>query len=395
MRVLVVIHYPVFGGPHNQALLLARAFERRGVEMTVLVPDGPGSAAPRLRAADIDVVTIPLHRLRASLNPARQLPLIAGFWPEVRALRHVIRDRNVDLVQIGGLVNPHAAIAARLESVAVVWQLLDTRAPMGLRRLLMPLVLRLSDVVMTTGRRVASVHPGAEALGERLHVFYPPVDPDAFDPKRVDAESARAEFGFAPADLVIGTVGNLNPQKGYEYLIRAAARVRKGRAEAKLLVVGASHDTHRAYERGLYHLCDELGLVVGRDVIFAGPRNDVRPALAAMDIFALASVPRSEGAPTAVEEALTIGVPVVATDVGAVAELVDEGETGYLVPPLDAEAMAERLEQLLSDSDERARMGARAPRRARHRFSLEECAEVHLAAYELALSRRGSPGLGR
>jgi glycosyltransferase involved in cell wall biosynthesis len=380
----------VFGGPHNQALLLARALERRGVDMTVLVPEGPGSAVSRLREAKIDVVTIPLHRLRESLNPAHQFSLLVHFWPEVRALRGVIRKCDIDLVQIGGLVNPHAAIAARLEGAAVVWQLLDTRAPMALRRVLMPLVVRIADVVMSTGRKVAAVHPGAEALGERLRIFFPPVDPDLFEPLAMDAVAARTEFGLGQADLVVGTVGNLNPQKGHEYLLRAMALARAERTEAKLLVVGASHETHRAYERGLYRLCGDLGLVKGRDVIFAGPRADVRPALAAMDVFAFAPVPRSEGAPTAVEEAMMMGLPVVATDVGAMAEVVDDGKTGYLVPPLNPQAMSEVLLRLLGDSAERMRLGTSGHDRARERFSLEECADVHLAAYEHAVRRRRS-----
>jgi glycosyltransferase involved in cell wall biosynthesis len=380
----------VFGGPHNQALLLARALERRGVDMTVLVPEGPGGAASRLRDANIVVVTIPLHRLRESLNPAHQLSLLARFWPEVRALRRVIRERDIDLVQIGGLVNPHAAIAARLEGAAVVWQLLDTRAPMALRRVLMPLVVRVADIVMSTGRKVAAVHPGAEALGDRLRVFFPPVDPDLFEPLNLDAVAARAEFGLGQSDLVVGTVGNLNPQKGYEYLLQAMALARAEGTEAKLLIIGASHDTHRAYERGLYRLCGKLGLVKGQDVIFAGPREDVRPALAAMDVFAFAPVPRSEGAPTAVEEAMMMGLPVVATDVGAMAEVVDNCRTGYLVPPLNPRGMSEVLLRLLGDSAERTRLGACGRDRARELFSLEECADVHLAAYESAVRRRRS-----
>jgi hypothetical protein len=177
VNVLFVIHYPVFGGPHNQALLLARSLRRRGVEMTVLLPDEPGNAADRIRAAGVDVVTMPLHRARATLHPAHQLRFVVGMRSEVGAIRRLIRDRAVDVVQIGGLLNPHAAIAARQEDTPIVWQILDTRSPMVLRRVMMPLVLRVSDMVMTTGRAVADVHPGAAGLGERLRRFYPPVEP--------------------------------------------------------------------------------------------------------------------------------------------------------------------------------------------------------------------------
>jgi glycosyltransferase involved in cell wall biosynthesis len=389
VNVLFVIHYPVFGGPHNQALLLARSLEAHGVSMTVLLPDEPGNAAERLRHAGVELVLIPLHRLRATPDPVRQLRFLGNLAREVRTIRRIIRERRIDVVQLGGLVNPHSAIAARLERTAVVWQILDTRAPMALRRAMMPLVLRLSDVVMTTGRAVAEVHPGAAELGDRVRPFFPPVDPDIFTPDGVDRDAARAHFGFEQSDEVLGSVGNLNPQKGHVYLLRAAALIRRTRPGVRVLVVGASYETHRAYEQELFRLCRELGLTVGRDVVFAGALTDVRRALAAMDVFVLASVPRSEGAPTAIEEAMMMQLPVVATDVGAVREVVEDERTGFVVPPLDPPAFADAAIRILEDPEARTLFGARGRERALERFSAEECARVHLDAYELALRRTG------
>jgi glycosyltransferase involved in cell wall biosynthesis len=387
VNVLFVIHYPVFGGPHNQALLLARSLRRRGVEMTVLLPDEPGNAADRIRAAGVDVVTMPLHRARATLHPAHQLRFVVGMRSEVGAIRRLIRDRAVDVVQIGGLLNPHAAIAARQEDTPIVWQILDTRSPMVLRRVMMPLVLRVADMVMTTGRAVADVHPGAAGLGERLGWFYPPVEPEVFSAEHGDRDTARAELGFAPEDLVLVGVGNLNPQKGHEYLLRAAALARRTRPAIKVLVAGAPHPTHREYEQRLHRLAGELDLEVGKDVVFAGALSDVRPVLAAADVFVLASVPRSEGAPTAIEEAMMMELPVVATDVGAVREVVEDGRTGLVVPPLDAQALAGAILRILGDHELRTSFGTRGRVRAIEHFSAEECARVHLEAYEYVLRK--------
>jgi glycosyltransferase involved in cell wall biosynthesis len=388
VNVLFVIHYPVYGGPHNQALLLARELKRHGVSMTVLLPEGPGNAVPRLRTSGIDVVTIPLHRARATLRPRPLLQLAAYLPGEVRAIRKIIRERTITIVQLGGLVNPHGAIAARLEHTAVLWQLLDTRPPMAVRRLLMPLVVRLSDVVMTTGRTVGRVHPGVEALGERLLPFFPPVDPEAFDVSSIDREDARASFGFGAEDVVIGTVGNLNPQKGHEYFLQAAAQARKLRPDIKVLVVGSSHETHHAYELGLWRLAEHLELAVGRDVIFSGALEDVRPALAAMDLFVLSSVPRSEGAPTSVEEAMMMNRPVVATNVGAVSELVADGLTGFLVQPLDPAALSRAILRVIEDPALQTAMGSHGRERALALCSVEECARIHLEAYDRALGHQ-------
>jgi glycosyltransferase involved in cell wall biosynthesis len=386
VNLLLVIHYPVFGGPHNQALRLARALEREGVNVTVLLPEH-GDGARRLRAAGIDVITMPLHRARATLRPGPLLELVRHLPGEVKAIRRVIRERGIDVVQLEGLVNPHAGIAAALEQTAVVWQLLDTRAPMAVRRLLMPLVVRLADVVMSTGRAVAHVHPGAEALGPRLQPFFPPVDTAEFEPGNVDGSAARRSYGFRPDDLVLVSVGNLNPQKGHEYLLRAVGLLRREGHRARALVVGASHETHVAYERELHRLCGRLRLEVGQDVVFAGALDDVRPALAAADIFVLSSVPRSEGVPTAAEEAMMMHLPVVATNVGGVSELVEHGVSGFVVPPLDARALAGAIVDA-ADPAVRAAMGARARERAVSLCSTEHCAQVHLQAYERAVQHR-------
>jgi glycosyltransferase involved in cell wall biosynthesis len=251
---------------------------------------------------------------------------------------------------------------------------------------MMPLVHRLSDVVMTTGIAVASAHPGAEKVGKHLRVFFPPVDAQLFDPDTVDREAARRDFGFGSGDEVVGVVANLNPQKGHEYLLRAASLCRSERKNVKLLIVGATHDTHFTYERRLHELSHELRLHVGRDVVFAGALKDVRRALAAMDVFALASVPRSEGAPTAIEEAMMMGLPVVATDVGAVRELVEAGHTGFVVPARNASALADGILRILEDARLPTEFGCRAREQAIARFTADECAQAHLSAYRLALA---------
>jgi glycosyltransferase involved in cell wall biosynthesis len=130
-------------------------------------------------------------------------------------------------------------------------------------------------------------------------------------------------------------------------------------------------------------------MTVGRDVVFTGALSDVRPALVAMDVFVLASVPRSEGAPTAIEEAMMMRLPVVATDVGAVREVVEDGCTGFVVPPLEAPALADAALRILENPEARTLFAARGRERALDRFSAEECARAHLDAYELALRRTG------
>ena len=389
MNVLNVIHYPFFGGPQNQALQTVGPLEARGVNTAVVMPDEPGAAAERLRAAGIDVVLLPLHRLRAVPDPFIQVRFLGSLPREVAALRRLIRDRSIDVVQVGGLVNPHAAIAARLEGVGVVWQLLDTRAPMVLRRLLMPWVVVLADVVMTTGVGVAHAHPGATRLGSRLVPFYPPVDTSVFCPDAARRAAARVELGISPGAILVGTVANLTPQKGLEHFVAVAEWLHAGRPDVRFVILGSAMETHGAYHARIRRMVRESAVGRAGALRIVEPGKRVAELLQSLDVFLLTSVPLSEGVSTTVLEAMATGIPVVSTDVGALSEVVADGVTGRVVAPLDDAAMVAATAVLLDDAETRARMGAEARRRATELYDSEVCADTHVRAYRIAAARVG------
>jgi glycosyltransferase involved in cell wall biosynthesis/SAM-dependent methyltransferase len=391
LRLLFPIHYPVFGGPHNQALRLAGPLKEHGWTTTVVLPKEPGGAADRLRSAGVDVAVMPLHRLRATIDPREQAALLVRSQMEIRALRDLIREREVDLVQVTGLVNPHAALAARAEGVPIVWQLVDGRAPAVLRRTLTPIARRLADALMFTGQRIADLHTDGVLPRQPSLVFFPPVDPNVFRPRPELRAQARAALRLPSEGPVVGIVANLNPQKGIEDFVRTAALVNRSIPSCHFVIVGAAYATHAGYERTVRHLAYELG--VGKQLIFAGARDCVELLYQAMEIKLVTSVPRSEGATTTVIEAMASGLPVIATDVGALREVVADGDTGLLVPPRQPAALAQAVVRLLENPSLRNTMGTRGRARFETRFSIERCVEAHMNAYAAARSRpvqRGS-----
>ncbi len=385
MRVLLIIPWPAFGGAHNQALRLSGPLGRRGVRTLVLLPDDAQAAAERLRAAGVEVATMPLGRLRATPDPLLQAHFVAGLGGEQRRLQSLITDRGIDVVQVHGVTNPQGALAARREGRAVVWQLFDTRAPMPLRRLGMPIVKRLADELTVWGEGLVRAHPGADALAARTTIVYPPVEQAAF---RTDPElrrSVRAELGLADSTPLVGTVGLLNPQKGHEHLIRAASIVRRQIPAARFLVIGASSPAHGSYEDDLRTEARDLGL--SGALSFVDPGTRVPELMQALDLFAMTSVSRSEGMPTAILEAMACAKPVVATRVGAVDELVEDGRSGLLVPPASPSAVAGAIARVLEDDELRSSLGARGRALATERFPLEGLADLHAGAYARAAER--------
>lgn len=386
MKVFSVLHFPEFGGPHNQVLRLAAPLAQRGVEYVAILPEGTG--AERLRAEKTSVKIVNLGRVRAVKDLRVQAKTAMQFPVDLWQLIRLFRREKPDIVQLSGLMNPHAAIVARLLRIPVMWQLLDTRLPMPLRKVMMRPIRWLSDSVMPIGYRVAEAHPGAEGFKERMVVFYPPVDTEAFRPQPDSDQPLRTELSI-PADApVVGVIGNINPQKGHEYFVEAAAIVHRLMPEAKFVVAGHIYPNHREYYESLLTRAEKHGLIPGEDIFYLGSRQDIPDILASIDVFALASVPNSEGTPTVILEAMACGVPVVASDVASVSEVVTDGATGYVVPSMKPEQMAARLIELLCDLEQRKTFGQRARQRVENEFSLEKCVNAHIRAFELAIAHR-------
>ena len=134
MRVLSVVHYPMFGGPHNRNMRLAPVLRGLGVDTTVLLPDEPGNAAARLTESGVDVRTLPLTRIRASRQLRPHVQLLRNFPAEVSAIRKLIEHLRIDVVQLNGLVNSQAAFAARRRRREETRKTALPRAPRGVPR---------------------------------------------------------------------------------------------------------------------------------------------------------------------------------------------------------------------------------------------------------------------
>jgi glycosyltransferase involved in cell wall biosynthesis len=183
----------------------------------------------------------------------------------------------------------------------------------------------------------------------------------------------RAELGIASEDPVIGSLGALRAQKAYEVLVRAAALLRPRFPTLRVLIAGGGEDGGR-----LAALIDELGL--GGCVMLLGHRSDVPDVLEALDVAVSSS--DFEGSPLSVMEYMDAGKPVVATRVGGVPDLIEDGVHGFLVEPRDPAALAAATEPLLRDPARAAQMGARGRERRRSEFDISVTVSRIEALYE-------------
>ncbi len=190
---------------------------------------------------------------------------------------------------------------------------------------------------------------------------------------RMPAPNVHGAFYLPTHAPIVGNVASLLPHKGHHHLIDAAKLVVREVPDARFVIVGDG-ELREALEKQVRDTHLE------RHVFLAGFRTDAIDLTKGFDLFAVSSV--TEGLCTALIDAMAAAKAVVATSAGAVPEVVVDGETGFLVPPRDHEAMAARLVVLLKDPQLRLQMGEAALRRAREQFTVERMVEETAAVYE-------------
>jgi glycosyltransferase involved in cell wall biosynthesis len=349
------------GGAETQLVALARDLASRGwdVEVVSLLPAGPGSVHGGGFGEELAAGGIPVYS-PALLGP-RALP--SALWA---LLRHW-RGRRPDVVCTFMFhANVVGTVVGRLAGVpAVATSIRNERFGPRWRERLEALTQRLSDVTVVNSESVAaSLLARGVIPPDRCRVIPNAVDLARFAPRDpATRDATRRRLGVPPHGFLWLTVGRLYPQKDHASLL-AALRIVRGRFRGVRLAVAGDGPLAACLRQQVRQAA------LTDTVHWLGARTDVADLLAASDAFVLPS--RWEGSPNAVLEALAAGVPVAATDVGGVRELVQDGASGYLAPPGDAAALAAAMERLMALRPEaRERLGrhGRESVRQRHEVS--------------------------
>lgn len=194
------------------------------------------------------------------------------------------------------------------------------------------------------------------------------------------AHPSLREHAHTPSDLLVGWIGRLSPEKGPDLFVRAASRVHAQLPLVRFLLVGEGPGREE-----IERLIAELGLVEVVDL--AGRRSDMPAVYASFDLMVSSS--RREGLPMAVLEGMATGLPWVATSVGDVPTIIQDGRTGLVVPSEDVNGMAEATTRLLQNREERAQMGAAARALVEREYSSERMTAEYLGVYLRAAAVKG------
>jgi glycosyltransferase involved in cell wall biosynthesis len=350
------------GGTERQTYLAARSLQRSGMSPGVVVWTLTGADRYQRAIEDLGI-------------PVVTAPQGKGRLAKMRWLRRLVQQVRPEVLHaMPFYLNAAAAWAMRgLPGVAVGGLRCDYRLPAVDGWVYYRVNRRWPGILLANSEKAVREAQQDRSPFRPRHLFWVPnaIDLEVFLPRRHAAVAC---------PLVAG-VGNLRREKRWDRLLRVLARVRQRTPELDFRAEIAGEGGERP---ALQRLVGELGL--SERVALLGLRRDVPQFLQSADVLALVS--DSEGAPNAVLEGMAAGLPVLATAVGDVPRLVEDGVHGFVVPPADEELLAERLTALLRDAGLRARLGAEGRRKAEREFGLEQLGirlrEIYQQAKELA-----------
>jgi glycosyltransferase involved in cell wall biosynthesis len=382
-KVLNIIQEDRLGGVSVRILQTAKHLKEDGFTTIVAMPPAKDRKfADLLDDAGILYYQVKnFKRLPPNLKPLTLLRWVLYFLPGTISLMRLIKRTKVDIVHANGILCLQGALAAKLAGVKLVWHLI-MEYPRLLKSLLLPFLYLLPDRIPVVAEVVGRYYFGASSkLANKVNVLYEPVDPSKFHPG-YNVEEYRRDFELKQKDRVIGIVGSINTQKGYEYFFPAAKMIKEAFPHTKFLVVGKRVETKEIYWQKLQALI--ANLKIKDDIILTEGKDDIPQRMNVMDIFVSSSV--KEGCPLVILEAMACQKPVVATRVGGVPELVVDGENGILVSPKDSKAIAEAVLYLLNNPERAREMGMTGRRRAIEYFNLERCVQGHEEMYKSILT---------
>jgi glycosyltransferase involved in cell wall biosynthesis len=389
IRVALVIARLNVGGPASHVIELAAGLPRDQFEVRLIAGrEGPGEAGMHYLAERMGIKPEILPQLSPRIGPAD--------LPAFLRLRAIFRDWKPDIVHThtakAGAVGRTAARSAGVPAVVHTFHGHVLRGyfspPVELFfRSLERMLARLTDRIVTLSPALkADLIEMGIAGPEKIDIVPLGMDLDPLVRCSARREELRSELGIPPGKALIGIVGRMVPIKNHRLFLEAARSMVDSGNPAHFALVGDGE-----LRESLQLLAGEMG--IADRVHFLGWKQDMEPVYAAFDLLALTS--DNEGTPVTVIEAMAAGVPVVATAVGGVPDVIRDGETGWLVPPGDASALQRAMQAALRKDKSVEAVIARARREVLLRFGREQMISTMADLYRRLAARKENAARAR
>ena len=355
----VATGFPSWGGTELHILNLSEQLRLRGYDVTVACR--PGRWVEE-RATAMGLPTVPIRVMNQH------------DWQDFGVLRQFLREHKTDVVHVhwsSDIVVP--GYAALREHIPV--RIMSRHMPYPFKsRVGSWLYSRfLYTRLVTVSNSVRETLIKASVPASKIEVIHHGTNVEAFAKITEDRRDVRAALDIPEDSVAVGIVGRIAPEKGHAVLLEAFGKVH-ARYPLSLVIVGNGPD-----EELIRETAAKMGLT--DKVFFTGFRDDVNNVINALDVVAVPST-WNEPCSAVVQQGMALSKPIIGTRAGGTPEMVVDDETGFLVPPSDADALAEALARLAGDAFLRKRLGAAGKERVEELFSLRVMTDKIEALYQ-------------
>ena len=362
MKIFISESSTAVGGQELAVLLHAEGLLKRGYDLRLILEPG----TPIAKMAEEKKLPLTLLSMQKSRYPQA-----------IVRLRALIQRHRPMILQVNSSRDSWiGSIAARLvRPRPKVIRIRHISAPLNRNLTTRLLYQQLLDMVVVTGgektRRELIDRDGLVA--DRVAAFPIGLDVEYFRPASPDRD-LRQELGLPKGHLLVGLISYLRSYKGHEYFIEAARSIAAKRDDVTFIIVGEGPE-----EQPIRRRIEQLGMTAR--IRMLGFREDLLNVFRSLDVFAIPSV-EGDTIPQVLMQALAMGIPVVSTTVGSIPDVVLDGKTGFVVPPRDARALADRIVTLLDDAGLRARMAVQGRSLVEGTYSIGKMLDRMEAVYK-------------
>jgi len=368
IRIAFLVHTYGFGGLENMVTNLVNHLDPNCFESTII---SFAPLKPLNNRVDLKQVQVLSFNKKGGNSPIL-IYKIAHLLKKIGA--HIVQTHNWGTA-LEGILGAKLARVPRIIH-AERGTIEDKKRNIVLQRFLWGFANQVLSVSEVHRKRVTDVIGFPQ---EQIKTIVNGVDTERFFPNSETKQDIRKKLGLKKNSLCIGTVGSLRPVKNHLLLINACKTILPYFDQVEVLIVGEG-----PLETQLRQEVETLGF--SKKIHFAGGQSNIPEILNALDIFVLSSL--REGMPNAVLEAMACGVPVVATAVGGVPEIIDSPQVGIVINSLDEVALASALRALLENEDKRIEIGLRGRERVVKHFSLKKMINQYHLLYDNILAEK-------
>lgn len=363
VKIVQIVPALEIGGLERVVINLAEKINSKNYNVVICCLEGKGDLRAEAERKGIRVISADKRPGKDFLLPLR--------------LASILKNENARIVHThnsGPLL--YGTLAAKIAQIPVVINTKHGRE----RRVKNNLICRLNDRIVTISEDAKKELLKVVKLRiDKVEVIYNGIDERSYSKGKNTISEIKKGLKIAHSDLVVGTIGRLSPEKDHFTLLLAFSELSRASDNVKLIVVGDG-----LLRRDLEAKCSELG--IKDKVKFLGFRDDIAEMLSIFDVFVLSSV--TEGISLTLLEAMAAGKTVVATNVGGNPEVVEDGVTGFLVPPQNPEKLAETINNLLKNRGLSQKMGEAGRNHIKENFTLERMVKEYETLYERLLNEK-------